>query len=134
MCRVSVDRDPRIDELASMFFEKKVPECKCIMRVSVDLDPRIDELASMFFEKQVSECTCIDDLKWSSRHEIASKMENANAAISAVPHRLLEQAQTEFMTIDACSAFILFPMFEPRFHCINGSSDIDLPWFESRTR
>ena len=25
-------------------------------------------------------------------------------------------------------------MSEPRCHCINGSSDIDLPWFESRTR
>ena len=25
-------------------------------------------------------------------------------------------------------------MFEPRCNGINGSSDIDLPWFESRTR
>ena len=30
--------------------------------------------------------------------------------------------------------FILFPMSEPRCNGINGSSDIDLPWFESRTR
>ena len=30
--------------------------------------------------------------------------------------------------------FSLFPMSEPRCNGINGSSDIDLPWFESRMR
>ena len=45
-------------------------------------------------------------------------------SISSAPPRFVVHAQQ----------FMLFRMSEPRCNGINGSSDIDLPWFESRTR
>ena len=74
------------------------------------------------------------DLETNASLRAGIDLMHANSGVSEWHESQISFHLSPYQICSTAQQITLFSMSEPRCNGINGSSDIDLPWFESRTR